>query len=548
MKGMALTSTASGFRRPRIGSATLSVCVALYTLLLLNRTFWSKAFEYLAGQEIALLGLAIGLTAAFVALFLSISVKYITKPLLILFIVIGATTSWFMDRFGIVIDVEMIRNVAETSGPEANRLLTFGFVLHMLLYAALPSVLIAWVRIDHRPFWKKLVYNLAVIVPCLVVLGGAGLSQAGTYAFTTREHRDWFESLNPIFPIGSFLRYLIRTTEERDLTLQPLGRDAHVADSASAGQRKPRVTIVVVGETARAENFQLGGYERPTNPELKKRDIVYFGETSSCGTATAVSVPCMFSVYGRSDYTHRKGLATENLMDVLSHAGIHAEWWDNNTGSKGMAARIPYRELFRSRDIRFCTDGECRDDILLDQLDGWLDKVTGDSVLVLHQLGSHGPAYFARYPEAFRRFEPDCRSVEFTACSRDEIVNAYDNSILYTDHILSVVIDKLAAREDRISPTMIYMSDHGESLGEKGLFLHGAPYLVAPAQQTHVPFILWLGREAKAQTDATCLVEAASRPQSHDNLFPTVLGLMHVETKIRNNTLDLFTACRKGET
>jgi lipid A ethanolaminephosphotransferase len=277
-----------------------------------------------------------------------------------------------------------------------------------------------------------------------------------------------------------------------------------------------------------------------------KRDILYFTDTSSCGTATAVSVPCMFSGLGRGSYSHGKGLARENLTDVLVHAGIRTEWWDNNTGSKGMAARIPYKELYRSNDPRFCQDGECKDAILLDQLDTWLNSVTQDSVLVLHQLGSHGPAYYARYPDAYRRFTPDCRSSEFSKCHRDEIVNAYDNSIAYTDHILATTIDMLKAHEDRLAPSMIYMSDHGESLGEKGLFLHGAPWVVAPAQQTHIPFVLWLGDEAKRRTNPACWAKQVSEPHSHDNLFHTVLGMMDVETSVRNPALDLMAVCQAG--
>src|SRR5690606_18406247 len=124
-----------------------------------------------------------------------------------------------------------------------------------------------------------------------------------------------------------------------------------------------------------------------------------------------------------------------------------------------------------------------------------------------------------RYPEAFRRFTPECRSAEFSDCTQAEIANTYDNTILYTDHILASVIDRLAAQEDRLDTSMIYMSDHGESLGEFGLYLHGAPYMIAPSQQTQVPFVLWLGKDAKKVYSADCLDAETKQPQSHDNLF-----------------------------
>lgn len=532
------------FIRPTLGSIPLSIIVAVYILLLLNHAFWTTTFEIMAGQTYAIAAFAVGITAAFIALFVSFSVKYLMKPLLILFIWTAASSAWFMDQFGTIIDDDMIRNAAETNTAEAGHLMTSGFVLHMGLFALLPSVLIIWFRIRHRNFFSKVLRNLAVIVPALIVFVVAGLSHAGIYSFARRQNHDWFEMLNPVFPMINAATYVRKATAETNIVVQPLGRDAKVADALAKTKRKPRVTVVVVGETARASSFQLGGYERPTNPELSKRDIFYFTNATSCGTATAISVPCMFSNLGQGNYAHAKALGQENLLDVLVHAGVRTEWLDNNTGSKGVAERVPYAELFNSNDGRFCRNGECWDDILLDRLDGWLKTVDGDAVLVLHQLGSHGPAYYARYPDAYKVFQPDCRSSEFSKCHRDEIINAYDNSIVYTDHILASIIDRLAGLQDRFSPSMIYMSDHGESLGEKGLFLHGAPWLVAPEQQTHIPFLLWLGQDARQGIESECIDKLEKEPVSHDNLFHTVLGLMHVETTVKVPKLDIYGSCK----
>lgn len=531
-------------KRPSLGSIPVSIIVAIYILLLLNHAFWTKTFQIMAGQNYAIAAFILAMTAAFVALFVSFSVKYLMKPLLILFIVTAASSAWFMDQFGVIIDDDMIRNAAETNSAEAGHLITTGFLLHMALFALLPSILVVWVRITHRNFLSKVVWNLAVIVPALIVFATAGLSHAGVYSFARRQNHDWFEMLNPVFPMINAITYIRKATAEKNIVVQPRGRDAKVVDALSETKRKPRVTIVVVGETARASSFQLGGYEKPTNPELSKRDIFYFSKATSCGTATAISVPCMFSGLGQSGYSHAKAMGQENLLDVLVHAGVRTEWLDNNTGSKGVAERVPYAELFNSNDPRFCNNGECWDDILLDRLDGWLKTVDSDAVLVLHQLGSHGPAYYARYPDAYKVFTPDCRSAEFSKCHRDEIINAYDNSIVYTDHVLASIIDRLAAQQARISPSMIYMSDHGESLGEKGLFLHGAPWLVAPDQQTHIPFLLWLGQDARQGIESECIDKLEKEPVSHDNLFHTVLGLMHVETKVKVPKLDIYGSCK----
>jgi lipid A ethanolaminephosphotransferase len=529
-------------------SEWLSILAAVYLLFFMNVTFWNKSVVILKGDMPALIALGIGLLTAFIALTVTFSAKYAIKPALIILIMSSVAAAWFMDRFGVIIDKEMIRNAMETNKAEAGHLITSAFILHMVLYGLLPSLFIAATDIVHRPILKKVGVNLMIILPCLIAFGLAGLSNSGTFIFNSREHREWFRTLNPIFPILSTAGYFIGQSKEQNIVVQPLGADARVVDGVAAGQRKPRVTIVVVGETARAANFQLGGYPRETNPELSKRDILYFSDTSSCGTATAVSVPCMFSVYGREEYSHAKALATENLMDVLAHAGIMTEWWDNNTGDKSVADRTKKTEFFNSNDPRYCSGGECLDQIMVDGLDAWLDKVNGDAVLVLHQLGNHGPAYYLRYPEEFRKFTPDCRSVDFDSCTPETITNAYDNALLYTDHILSEVIDKLDARGQRLDTAMIYMSDHGESLGENGLYLHGAPYMFAPKEQTHVPFVLWTSPGLRQSTgiDVPCLSNNTDAPHSHDNLFHSVLGLMQAKTDVYNPELDIFAACRNG--
>jgi len=531
--------------RPELGSVTVSILTALYLLALTNWSFWSKGWLYLEGRPTTFASIAIGIACLYIALCVAVSLKYVTKPLFMALILASAAGAWFMDRFGVIIDIEMIRNAAETNSAEAGHLITPGFVLHMLVYGILPCLLLAWVKIRHRTFFGKVRGNLAVIVPALVIALVAGLSHARVYASAVRSHHDWFETLNPFVPLVTAVQYAAGQSVDANVVAAALGEDAKIAD-APIGQRKPRLMIVVAGETARGDNFSLGGYGRDTNPELAKKDILYFPETTSCGTATAVSLPCMFSVYTRSEYTHRKGLSTENLLDVLSHAGVDVEWWDNNTGDKEIAKRVKAQSLIKNGNPAYCANGECRDQVLIDALDAKIGSIDKDTVLVLHQIGSHGPAYYERYPEEFRRFKPECRSAEFSDCTQEEIVNAYDNTIAYTDHILASVIDRLEKQQDRLDVSMLYMSDHGESLGELGLYLHGAPYMIAPSQQTHVPFVLWLGKDAKAAYSASCLADETKAPQSHDNLFHSVLGMMRVDTTVRDPALDLLSPCRLG--
>ncbi|WP_274534162.1 phosphoethanolamine transferase [Rhizobium sp. Root1203] len=534
--------------RPEIGSVMLCVLATAYVLIATNKTFWWKALGYFAADHFAFALFVLGIAAASMAVVTAFSAKYATKPFLIFLIVSASAASWFTDEFGVTVDKEMIRNAAVSTGAEAGHLITARFGLHLFLTAVLPSLLILWVRVRHRPLLQKLAHNTAVILACVAVFAVVGLGDYRTFAGVGRAHNDILDTLNPFAPITNAIKFAVSSGQDANVVAHPLGSDAHVVNSNGTG--KPRVVIVVAGETARADDFSLGGYQRETNPELAKRDVVYFPNTSSCGTATAVSLPCMFSVYPRTEYTHRKGLETQNLLDVFVHAKVNVTWLDNDTGSYHITDRVPYEFLPDSADPRFCKDGECQDAILLDRVDGWLDQVKSDSVLVLHQLGSHGPAYYARYPEAFRRFKPDCRADDFGSCSPEEIRNAYDNTVLYTDHVVSTVIERLKQRSDRFVTSMVYVSDHGESLGENGIYLHGAPYIIAPPQQTHVPFMVWLSPELQttAGFDMACLARTARGQHSHDNFFHSLLGLMDVATKVYRPELDVFSGCRKERT
>src|SRR3546814_603524 len=179
----------------------------------------------------------------------------------------------------------------------------------------------------------------------------------------------------------------------------------------------------------------------------------------------------MFSRLDREQYSNRKANAQQNLLDILQRIGVQVQWRDNNSDSKGVALRVPHSDFRKHRMAGLCTSDSCFDEVLLDGLDSMLEDSHGDRILVLHLLGSHGPSYYKRYPSAFRRFTPDCAQDDVQRCSRDTIINAYDNTMVYTDHVLAKLIAILQKHETLIAPTLVYLSDHGESLGEDGLYL-----------------------------------------------------------------------------
>ncbi|MCA1439412.1 phosphoethanolamine transferase [Ensifer sp. IC4062] len=540
--------TFSRIRRPEIGSVALSAIAAAYLLLATNNSFWVHAERYFGTSKLSLLVFGAALYLALFSILIPMSLKYLMKPALIFFILVSASASYFADTFGVVIDRDMIGNAAVTTQAEAGHLLTDSLVQHLVVYALVPSLVVAWIKIRHRRFLSKFAVNLLFVTVALFAAGGLIYSNFATYAYVLREHTDLMKRFNPTGPLVAAARYGLSTYRERNLVVQPLGTDAHQGDRiAQAG--KPVVVVVVAGETARAMNFSLDGYGRETNPELKALGVVSYPNTTSCGTATAVSLPCMFSVYPHDEYSDWKARSTENLVNVLTHAGVSVSWWDNNTGSKGIADLISFASMTKQKNSPLCSKGECLDEIFLNELDRKLGATTGNSVIVLHQLGSHGPSYYLRYPEAFRRFTPDCRTPELMRCTTAEIVNAYDNTILYTDHVLASVAKLLEKHQDRIAGAMIYMSDHGESLGENGIYLHGAPYAIAPKEQTQVPFVAWFSKpyQAAMGVDTHCLAKESDQPRSHDNLFHTVLGMMDVETKVYNRALDAFASCTRPD-
>jgi lipid A ethanolaminephosphotransferase len=530
--------------RPRLGPLALNAGVATFIMAACNRTFWSVGADIFAGNALDLVvfgGAIWGLTLLIVSLF---GPGRLQKPVLVFMLILSAITSYYMDTFGTVIDREMIQNAMTTTVTEAKHLVTRDFLIHVVLFGVLPALVVLWVQIVRRGPVRTAAAWVGTVAMAFALFVGLLLTDFKTYSAVLREQKQLAMSYQPGAPLSGTFRYVKMVMRSQNTEVAALGLDAVKGPIAVSG-RKPMLTVLVAGETARAQSFGLNGYERDTTPELAARNVINFSDVSSCGTATAVSLPCMFSNFTRSNYSHERGLATENLLDVLHHAGVAVQWWDNNTGDKGIAARVEMTSVTNSADPVFCAKGECEDAIFLDRLDQLAATITEDTVVVIHQIGSHGPAYYLRYPEGFEPFAPACQSAEFAKCSVEEIRNAYDNTIAYTDRVLGQMIDILAA-SDRVDGALLYISDHGESLGEGGLFLHGAPYFVAPETQTQVPMVMWLSQDFKKASaiDEACIRARAEQPLSQDNLFHTVLGLMDIRTSVRDEELNLLAGCR----
>lgn len=527
--------------------------IAVYFTLACNAPFWRAllASRGSDGSSLAYaLAIGVALTALNVLLLAPLLNRWTTKPVLGVMTLVAAVSSYYAGHFGVYFDPSMLRNVMRTDVAEARELLTSGFFLQVATLALPPLFVVQRARLRQRPPGRALAIRSAFVLLALIVAAGALASVFKDFSGQMRSHKELRYLITPAAPLWSLARVLTRDAQAANLPRQPVGTDARLGASWTAA-KKPALFVLVVGETARAANWGLnrGAGQSPahdTTPELARREVINFPEVSSCGTNTEVSVPCMFSLQGRRNYDEDAIRGSESLLDTLKHAGLRVVWNDNQSGCKGVCAGVESMRPDPSSLPGLCEGERCLDEALLESSRALLRDAKGDLVLVLHQLGNHGPAYFRRYPDRFRRFTPTCDDEDLSKCSREQIANSYDNALLYTDHVLARNIDLLKELEPDYDTALLYVSDHGESLGENGLYLHGLPYSIAPAEQTRVPMVMWLssGFAARNRVDPACLRTQAARPAAHDNLFHTVLGLLDVHTAIRDDALDLSAACR----
>ncbi|MRT39823.1 phosphoethanolamine transferase EptA [Enterobacteriaceae bacterium RIT702] len=533
------------------GTNGFNLIAALFFALVLNALFLLRAWEmipydhvhdYLFAASIPLV-----LASAFYFLFSLAAWPYLRKPLLIALVLVSAAANYFMHSFGTVIDTNMIQNVFESDPQEAGALISSRYLLWMLLMGMVPVVLICGVRINNGTHWwwnllQRLTGALGAI---LIILLMAALFYKD-YASLIRNNKNLIKMITPANVVSGTGHYVDQRYLQGSQELVKIGEDAHKGPLISAATKKTLV-VLVVGETARAENFSLGGYARDTNPELKKQQVIYYPNAISCGTETAISVPCMFSNMPRVHYDANLAHHQEGVLDILAHAGVSVLWRENDGGCKGACDRVPHTDMTQWKLPQYCHDGFCQDDVLLHRLDNYVDSLHNDGIIVLHQMGSHGPAYYQRYPAEFRRFTPTCDSKQIQDCDHQALVNTYDNSLLYTDAMLSRTIDKLKGLSDRFNVALVYLSDHGESLGERGMYLHGAPYMFAPSQQTHIPLLMWMssGYAAANHINEACLrQQAADAKVSQDNLFHTLLGMFNIQTQQYQPQLDMNRSCQ----
>ncbi len=525
----------------------LIVFTCLYIALICNLPFLTKASAAITGLSeyrlLFLLSVPLALTCLMIIINSLIGIGRALKPVLIVTVLISSCILYATATYGIVFDFNMIQNGAETDSAEAFSYLNVNAVLFVLITGVLPASLIFFAKMKQQSLLKNMVSRLSLfaINVCLVILI-ANFFYAD-YASVGRNNRALLGYVTPYKFFDASVKYITNHYFLLPLPFETLDNSPQIL----LGNSSPQLSIIVIGETARADNFSLNGYANNTNRFTQPKGIISFSEVSSCGTATAVSLPCMFSRLDRENYKSRNANAQQNVLDIASRAGTDVLWIDNNNGScKGVCNRVETINIDPKGTNPLCDGEYCLDEALLEPLQHKLDNLSEKhTLIVLHMMGSHGPTYYKRYSKDKRLFLPDCQRSDIQNCTEQEIVNTYDNTIAYTDFILSEVIGKLEALElaTSIQTSMLYISDHGESLGENGVYLHGLPYAFAPREQTHIPMLYWQNNVANEQAMA-CIKLVSTAPISHDNFFDIVLGITSITSSQYNEQRDILSGCR----
>lgn len=526
--------------------------IAFNHFLFLSAFFWTACFNApivssiiksaSADKNNLLPTLILALAVSVSVFFLSMSIiallgllpRLIFKGLMILLTLLGATSLVVWLYYGIAMTPDMVRNFLAADFHEASGYWSWSLALNFILITLPGLLLINRLRSSRRPESKLKRLGICVVtLLCGVFVLFIQLQPFSALMRGDKSLRYLFAPVNIVYSTSSTL-----LRDQNPEKAQKVIVDASPKAIFTSG--KPTLFVVLIGETARSANWQLANYEKATNPELSKLNIVNIPKVQACGTSTDVSLPCMLSRVGRRDYDRKRILTEESLPSLLKRAGFSVTWVDNQSGCKGTCDGV--RVTKPTPDPLYCHAGTCMDGVFNRSIDEAFNalKTQNHTVLFLHMMGSHGPAYYKRSTESEKVFGKECTDPTFKSCSKESIRAAYDSSIRYTDRVVAELIRKLQNRAD-INTALIYLSDHGESLGENGLYLHGAPYYIAPDEQKIVPMVMWFSEPFKKNytIDTRVIEENSHKPVTHDHLYHTILGLLNVRSSTYDSQWDL---------
>ena len=544
-------------RLPKLKTSAAKLCfiTATYVSLCLNLSFTGKVLD-IAGTQTEMSALfLLSVPAVLIALlniaFLPFSSRYSIKPALIFIVVTSAMFNYGAFHYGVIFDDNMFRNFAETDTTESAAYLSFSLLATLLLTGVLPAYLIAKTDITKNSFKKEALMRMASVGISVFLVGFVAFFYFQDYVSIGRNNTVLRKSVIPLYPYKMAYKFIRKDYFQKPVVFRQLALDATHTPPETA---RKKLVVLILGETQRSMNYSLYGYTRKTNTFTENLGLTVFQDVTSYGTATAQSVPYIFSMtpenYDADDEKNQ-----DNIIDVANRTGIALRWLDNNGGCKGVCDRVDFedmRKVYADR-AEFCRGNDgCYDSLFIEDLQKQIDTLPDqDALIVMHIMGSHGPSYWQRYPETHRKFTPDCPKNDIQHCTTEELVNTYDNTIYYADDVMAQTIALLQKTSDSRDTSMLFLSDHGESLGEKGLYLHGMPRALAPIEQRSVPMMLWLsdGFAAQQNINRDCLLKtAAPMPIDNANLSDSLMGLLDIKSSLYTKEADYIAPCRIGKT
>lgn len=511
-----------------ISPSVFAICFSLFNALVFNFLIYIFAINNIdistsdgIATIISLFLIIFSVTLCAITLFILFSVK-LTKLLSIVITVANSAAMYFMVTYQVILDKDMMGNVFNTNSQESLSYLGASLILYLLFWGILPSILISKVSIKKT---GKILLSIISVSALVVTL---------TWSFYFSSTWLWFDQHGKRLG-GTVLpwSYIINSVRYQNLQ-SAKSQKQELLPAGTLKNSDKQIVVLVIGETARASNFEQYGYDRQTTPHLVQEGAIPLVNTKACATYTTASVRCILS---HEDSSSEFATSYEPLPSYLSRHGVDVIWRTNNWGEP----KLNVNTYNRSSELKpSCTGSNCDlDEVLLSKLGERITESKANKIfIVLHLKGSHGPEYFDQYPKEFEQFKPVCTSVELNKCTEQELINAYDNSLLYTDYVLFQTIELL--KKQTTPSTMMYISDHGESLGEEGLYLHGTPFSLAPSYQTEIPFFVWMSKEFQQQKKLFGFSQDQNNHHSQLNIFHSVLGAFGMESPVYISTLDIF--------
>ncbi len=503
-------------QRP-VSLTTYSLILSVFTLVAYHYPFFSAVTNHTErdfnGTLITggLVILMLSLNFFFYYLMLSVG-RFVGKCILAFTFIADAVSFYFIATYNVWITDKMMGNFFNTQYSEASGFLTWQAVLYVFFLGIVPCIFVFAKKVSYAG-WKQASVNILLSLLISFAVVGANVKNV---LWVDKNSTEIGSLLMPWSCVVNTVRYYSKkhSRNKKEILLP----DARIST------RSKDVCVLIIGESARRKNFSLYGYEKKTNP-YTEGDGVHALVAESADTYTTAGVKAILD--------HKpSGKLYEILPNYMSRNGVDVTWRTSNWGEPPVHIKKYYKvkdlkEKFPQADGKY-------DAILLEGLKEEILSNENDKLLVvLHTSTSHGPTYSTKYPKEFEVFTPVCETVEASKSNQQELINAYDNSVIYTDWLIHSVIQILRDIPQRRA-CMMFVSDHGESLGEANLYMHGVPARIAPKEQLEIPFIVWCSDDTLSIDD--------SKEVDQYHVFHSVMSFLGLESPIYNPALDIFAA------